>query len=238
MNILKVKSMHPMTEYAPTWDFCIGNSYWEYDKMDIIENWFIANEQKIIDLYPPADLFVTSGQGVGRDSVTSRYNRYNLFNFANELPELNDLLKFLRLSYLKYLKETFGQIRDVNIVCWFNVLHKDATIADHVHKSDPFAYLGGNLFLNNYNTKTYYKCPLDREVIIPIDNKKGCVSWFPSYIPHFSSTHEEDKPRVSIGFDLHLDEDPRCPHAKDSPNFIQFMNENIFQEIISDIPND
>lgn len=234
MNIINVKSMHPMTEFSPSWNFSIGTDVWNYDKIDIIEKWLIDNEERIKNLYPPQSN--DGGTGLGKNSLTSRFGKYNLFKFADELPELNDLFKFIQVLYLDYLKHHNGQLQDLYIVCWYNVLRKDEKIDEHSHGVDPFAYLSGNFHLNNYETKTYYRCPIDREVILPLDNSKGGISIFPGFVPHYTDTHKKDCLRVSIGFDLHINKDPTALYNKNiSLDFIQFMNTTIYQSIISEI---
>jgi len=233
MKFLKVKSMHPLTEFAPSWDFTIGTDIWDADKTDIVRQWLIANEQRIIDTYPPNR--DDGGTGLGIDSVTSRFARYNLLQFGNELPELNDLYKFIQISYLNYIHYHHSHIRDINIVCWYNVMRQGDKINEHAHGIDPYTYLSGNIHLDNYKTKTYYKSSIDKDLIIPIDNIKGNIAIFPGHIKHYTDEHTESNLRVSIGFDLHLNEDPRTPIGHELT--LDFMNSNIFHSLTNEMNN-
>jgi len=227
LNILRLKSLHPMTEFAPTWDIPIGTDVWEYSKIDIIENWLINNEDRFKKLYSPSDN--DGGTGLGKESLTSRFFQYNIFKFSNELPELNDLFKFIQLRYLDYTRQNYAQIRNCNIVCWYNVVRKGEQIKEHAHGTDPLIYLSGNMHLNNYKTKTHYRCPIDKKSMISLDNLKGDISIFPSWLPHYTDIHSEDPLRVSIGFDIHVNEDERTPssHELHTP----FMNKDFFEKL-------
>ena len=49
--IARLKSLHPYTEYAPSWDIPLYmNVLHEYDTVDNVRNWLIENEQKFLDL--------------------------------------------------------------------------------------------------------------------------------------------------------------------------------------------
>jgi hypothetical protein len=203
MMIHKMVSADPITEYAPTWNFSFGSAHWsDADaKIDSIKNWLVSNEQRIIEQYP---LYFDGGTGLGNNSVTSRFGQYNLFKFVDELSELNDLLDFFRKSYIDFIKEEKGIIRDTEIVCWFNVIRNSQNIKEHHHGAGHDVYLSGNFMLDNYDTYTVYKCPFDTNVFVPVANRKGTVTIFPTCLPHVSTPFEGDDVRVSIGFDIRL----------------------------------
>ena len=71
----------------------------------------------------------------------------------------------------------------------------------HSHGLRFSSYLSGNFHLDNYNTITTYRY-LDNWVAL--DNVKGGLIMFPSQLLHEVSIYNDQYPRVSIAFDLHL----------------------------------
>lgn len=227
MRIEKIKSKLPMTEYAPYWNLSLGLERWtEFDKIDAIRNWLIANEDRIKSL----DVNHDAGTGLGDNSVTSRFGNYNLFDFSEELPELKDLLKFIRSSYLEFILQDKTDIFELEIVCWFNLLRKGETVNEHIHGAAHDSYLSGNMHLDDYNTQTYYKCPQEPNLVYNASNVKGGMTFFPSHMPHGATTHQEAGPRLSIAFDLRLIPDHNRLDYCSRP----FMNEEIYQELINE----
>lgn len=216
----------PQTEYAPAWNISIGVSQWiDSDKVDTIRKWLIANENRIKAMYPPLN---DGGTGLGDNSVTSRFGRYNLFDFANELPELNELLTFFRLAWLEFVAKDYTSHHELNIVCWFNIVRKEQKIREHLHGAIPTGYLSGNMHLDNYPTVTNYRSPFTPTEYTPIDNVKGGITIFPSYVPHNTSVYEpeDDAPRLSIAFDL------RMPNTSDAVlKTVKFMDKEIFSQL-------
>ena len=122
MNLIRLKSEHPETSYSPSWDIPIFQSMWGATDENVkIRNWLVENEQQFLDLPGNSD----GDTGLGLESVTSRFGQYNLFNYADQLPELQQLLTFFRISYLNFVQADQTSIKDLDIVCWFNILRKD-----------------------------------------------------------------------------------------------------------------
>lgn len=226
MNIVKIKSGLPQTEYAPSWNISIGVSQWiDAKKVDTIRNWLIANEDRIKSMYPPLN---DGGTGLGDNSVTSRFGRYNLFEFANELPELHDLLTFFRLCWLEFISKEYTSHQELEIVCWFNIVRNEQKIREHLHGAIPTSYLSGNMHLDNYPTSTNYRAPFTPGEYTPIKNVKGGITIFPSFVPHNTTVYNstDNTPRLSIAFDL------RIPNTTDlALKTIKFMDMDIFKQL-------
>lgn len=221
-----MKSMHPLTEYSPKWDIPFGVGHWtDVEKIDTIREWLIENEDRILNSVP---LHHDGGTGLGESSVTSRFGRYNLLNFQSELKEFSDLLQFFRISYLDFVSQDNGEIRDLDIVCWFNILRTGEHIEEHSHGAGNDAYLSGNMHLDNYLTNTYYNNVFDKSVQFIPGNFKGGSTMFPSWVPHYTDEHKEDSLRVSIAFDLRL----RGNHDNEALHAIPFMDQDIYQQLL------
>lgn len=229
--IYKMSSLKPLTDYAPSWDFPIGVSRWKDSNHQIknIKKWLLDNEQRFIKQYP---VNFDGGTGLGNQSVTSRFGRYNLFNFVNELPELQGLLHFFRISYLEFIKEDKSEIKDLDIVCWFNVIRDQQKIDKHHHGAGHDVYLSGNFVCDNYPTKTIYQCPFDANVEIPVVNQRGTLSIFPTCLPHYSTLFESNiDQRVTIAFDLRL---TTLKNVQDL-TALPFINQTIIEELEYDL---
>lgn len=223
MTLLKMKSLEPMTPYAPSWDFSFGVYRWQdIEKIDSIKSWILNNEQRFISSYSGD---YDGGTGLGINSVTGGFAKYNLFKFSNELPELNDLLNFVRYSYIDYVSQDQTPILESEIVCWFNVMREGQSVAEHTHGAGNDVYLSANITLENYPTKTNYKCPFDRDLILPIDNFQGLLTIFPSCIPHFSDTFQGKNERISIAMDIRI---PGILESKER-QAIPFLNNHIIE---------
>lgn len=228
MSITRMQSIHPLTEYSPQWNIPLYMSLWnEFDKIDIIRESLLKNEQKLLD---ELDWHKDAGTGLGPDSVTTRHGRYNLFDYIDELPELDTMRTFIRKSYVNFLKEDNASPRDSDISCWVNILRAGEKFNEHYHSSAPDAYLTGHIYLDDYKTESYYKSPYDQENGLPFPNNKGTAIIFPSYLTHGTTAVEGDEVRVSIAFDIRL---TSTLYNKEM-NCRPFMNSEIWDELHND----
>ena len=78
--IYKFKSEHPMTPYAPSYDYIITQSVWdESDKIDTIRNFLLSKEKDILKL----DFNSDGGTGLDNSSITTRHSNYNVFDYGS-----------------------------------------------------------------------------------------------------------------------------------------------------------
>jgi hypothetical protein len=227
MNIFKIRSPLPRTDFAPYWDISLGQTQWnETAKIDAVRNWLISNEQNILDKFP---VYNDGGTGLGNNSTTSRFGYYNTFDFVNECPELAELLAFLRKSYINFVASNYVDPIDLYFESWFNIVHNGQAITEHIHGNQADTYLSGNIHLDNYPTHTYYRTPYDTTTPIPFKNIKGGLTIFPGYVPHFTDPYESNgQPRVSIAFDLWTVDTYNATKGKSTR---LFLNREIIQEL-------
>ena len=218
MPLMTIKSMYPTNEFAPSWTIPIHLSEWnDYEKIDKIRNFLIDKEPKLLN-EPPSVVY------------SAHHHRESLFNYIDVLPELNDLLRFLRISFVNCIHDTHSELRDCNVVSWWNVVYKGQELTKHLHDAGPTGYLSGNIHLDNYETTTDYHVPFDRTNINPFPNRKGGLTIFPSYLPHSVGVYNGDSPRVSLGFDFTLSK----PNEHDN---IPFMSKEILDSLRIVRPN-
>jgi hypothetical protein len=229
MNLIRLKSEHPETSYSPGWDIPLFQSVWEAADENVkIRNWLVENEQQFLDLPGNSD----GDTGLGEESVTSRFGQYNLFNYADQLPELQQLLTFFRISYLNFVQADQTSIKELDIVCWFNILRKDQDIKEHYHGAGHDVYLSGNYHVDNYDTKTYYVPPYDKNRTYEFDNTQGGLTIFPTYLTHGTTKFSEDL-RISIAFDLRLANNANNANL----NSISFINKEIYNSLVDSNSN-
>lgn len=196
------RSMAPLTEFAPTWQIPFWiTRYTNMDNLDYMRDWIIDNEARIIDQYAYKSRN-DGGTGLGLNSLTAQYNTFNLFRETAGIEPFEDFFKFLRLEYEKYMTEYKAKIRNCSMYAWANVIRPGQQIKKHHHGASHYAYLSGNMHFGDYETITRYFNPY-AEMYYDCTNQKGGVTFFPSYIFHETSQHNEEIKRVSMAFDLY-----------------------------------
>ena len=222
MEILRLKSEHPISPYAPIWNAPIGFAQWEEtDKVDTIREFLLVKEKQILIDLP----YRNDGRtGLDSNNVTTRHGRFNTFEFKDECPEIGDLLKWLKFCYFNYIMQDGTRPYNLRIGSWFNVIRKGDCITKHRHSAMFSAYLSGNMHLDDYETCTYYE---HMEQGQEVSNFKGGMTLFPSYVEHAVPEYTGTTPRVSIAFDLYLDLPPYYS-----------VGENIISEEFFNIEND
>jgi len=222
MSLIRIKSYHPQTEFAPSWNIPLWLTNWtDLEHVDKIHEWIEKNEKTILDY----EYTNTGGTGLNENHITTRFGRYNLLE--QDEPAFKELLTFLRYSYLEYVQKQQLELKDLQIVCWANILRKDEGMDSHAHGAQPDSYLSGNMHFGDYHTNTVYHSNFDPESKIALPNKKGGCVMFPSCTPHYVEPHTRDDVRISVAFDLRLTNS--FDHKE--MNAIPFMNQEVLKEI-------
>jgi len=222
MSIIRIKSYHPQTEFAPSWNIPLWLTNWtDLEHVNKIHEWIEKNEKTILDY----EYTNTGGTGLNENHITTRFGRYNLLE--QDEPAFKELLTFLRYSYLEYVQKQQLELKDLQIVCWANILRKDEGMDSHAHGAQPDSYLSGNMHFGDYHTNTVYHSNFDPESKIALPNKKGGCVIFPSCTPHYVEPHTRDDVRISVAFDLRLTNS--FDHKE--MNAIPFMNQEVLKEV-------
>ena len=98
-------------ELGPLWFDQYGNK----DELDIMRQWIIDNEQKIIEENKQKSKD-DGGTGLGLDSLTVQYNSFNLFKVTKKSNAFTNLFAWLQQSYNNFMNEHKTQpkkMRDV-----------------------------------------------------------------------------------------------------------------------------
>ena len=197
----------PKTEFAPTYRFWGWAFHYKNEKnCDIMRNWVLNNQQRIIDKYDPDDYnhIDDAGTGLGKNTTTARYRLYNLWHETAEIPAFVDFRKRLYDEYCEFMETLTYAVKECTIQGWMNVMGAGEQIKVHHHGTRPESYLSGNLHLDNYPTKTYYLRPIDKG-LWNFTNVKGACTLFPSQMMHGTDTYNElNGKRVSVAFDIYV----------------------------------
>ena len=210
MEIKRYVSLEPKTPYAPTWDFYIG-------KCDLNINLFnlsktcLEMEETILDLpvikfkeENGGDYFFDGYTGLGKDSTTARSWLYNLFDWNT--PETNSLKEQFKSKLDEYNTLLSNPIPKVYYSqCWYNVLRTGQKINPHLHSTNESSYLSAHFTVQCNDTSTVYINPVNQlndPQIIEEKNKPGNLTIFPMYVPHYTTEHLSDTPRITIAMDV------------------------------------
>lgn len=195
------KSIHPLTEFTPTWYLPFWVTVYPYEQeIDIMREWVLDNENKLIKKYSQNSKN-DGGTGLGKHSLTAQYNSFNLFLETHNIKEFQDFFSFLKEEYNNFMEESKTLNRRCVMYAWANVIRSGQAIQKHNHGAHHYAYISGNIQFDNYKTKTRYFNPVN-EMYYDFVNVKGGITFFPSYLNHCTTEHTENKSRVSAAFDL------------------------------------
>ena len=171
---------------------------------EALSNLILKKEPEIIKKYPPTGFNgeYTDGQTqLGSNSLTSRFYHFNVLSWDG-----TDLVKkTIRSGYEAYT----GLIdTPIYVKCWANVMRKGDQIKPHLHDIGPTCYLGGHICVQCDDTSTHYINPINQindPMTYESKNDVGKVSIFPNNIPHYTDIQKSDKERITIAFDLMIE---------------------------------
>ena len=212
MNIITMKSEQRISPFAPEWQWVMGEDFLENIDWDEVATIILEKEKEIIEKFPPVSRESADGYtGLGNDSLTSRYTSFNVLKF--DYAEIRKIYRGIQETHLKFL-DAFGiKNRKIWVQCWANVLRDDQEIKPHLHSVHPYTYLGGHIAVQcneiENKTSTVYINPINQinnPEIYSSENVPGKITLFQNNIPHYTTIHKGSRERISIAFDLILDE--------------------------------
>lgn len=194
------------------------------EKLEKIVEYLSSKENYILDTFPYLGDF---GTKLTNDQVSTRSGGYNIFHMNEECPELDNLLSFIKESYYDYIdnimpNKTFeNTMINPAINCWLNVLRKTESIGMHKHSNDYgdlWSFISGTFVLSASDTSTIYKYG---EETYEIENINGQLTIFPPFYYHWTTLHNEDSPRLTLGSDVFF----KREHAKSDKKFYDILVE-------------
>ena len=207
MKFYRFISKPPVSPYAPQWDFRVGTSLCEDIDTNSLSEFLLSKEKEVKKLPTSVDNsgVETDGYtGLGSNSTTAKFQHYNILTWSH--PEITKLRSNIAKKLLKYNSECGVKSPNViYIICWYNVLRFGQKIKPHLHCTDENAYLSAHFTIQCDDTSTMYMNPVNQlndPYIIERKNKPGNFTIFPEYIPHFTTKHLSDVPRITMAMDI------------------------------------
>ncbi|MBS9717562.1 putative 2OG-Fe(II) oxygenase [Pseudohalocynthiibacter aestuariivivens] len=203
MPLKRLKSPPAQSPFAPIWEIPLG-----IEKLSDAET--LAGIRKIVLAREPElkqEIKAKPIAGID-DGLTSRWHSFNTFTW-NE-PPMRQFQEFVRKSYLGYLSALNISRRKCYVQGWANVVRGGGKFAPHCHDQSPYAFVSGNLTVACEDTQTIYYPPYlyrgapSPKMQVPIQNEPGLLTLFPSTIMHETSPHNGDSERITLAFDIFL----------------------------------
>ena len=126
---------------------------------------------------------------------------------SSEVSESENSLKLFVREKIEDYNHKLGNLtpEKLYVQCWYNVLRYGQKIKPHLHCVDENAYLSAHFTIQCDDTSTMYMNPVNQlndPYIIEEKNKPGNFTIFPEYIPHFTTKHLSDIPRITMAMDI------------------------------------
>jgi hypothetical protein len=217
-NIVILKSKEKNNFFAPEWQYFLYEDFINNVDFKKIAKLILLKEKNILKKFP-------SGKkgdgytGLGKKSLTSRFEKFNVLKFKEkEIQKLKEQIVLCHNNFLEKLN--LKPYPHLYIQCWANVMRKGEQIKPHIHGTNEDTYLGGHICVQCKNTNTNYINPVNQinePEIYKSKNLTGKISLFQNCIPHYTDMHNGKEERITIAFDLHVNENV----LKENKNLLQ-----------------
>ena len=207
MHLIINKSKPSQTPFAPQWHYHVGYEFIPNIDFKKIAEIILRKEKHILKKFPPSTKSSVDGYtGLGKNSLTSRYEHFNIFSWPeSEIKKLKPIILDFHSRFLDKIK--IKGLSNFDLKGWANVMRKGERIKAHLHSIEPTSYLSGHICVQCEKTATYYINPinqLNEPYAKKIPNEVGQIILFPSCVPHYTDTHLGNKERITIAFDFSI----------------------------------
>jgi hypothetical protein len=215
-KIINFKSELPKTFLAPSYDYNILENNIG-DNVNINE--ILTNVEKRYN-----HLLSTLENEVDKTEQSIRYLIFNKQNLKEEyIINLIDVIKKNLNFYYEYLR--LPKPPRLWLQLWCNFLSKNNYINIHQHQWTGCSFLSGNLCLKTKNTSTYYLNPqryfVKNNEVYNSKNEVGKLTIFPSTLPHWTDKVVDDEMRVTLAFDVMIEQDEKMQMHKNKEKFFE-----------------
>jgi len=205
MYLILNKSRPSQTPFAPQWHYHLGYEFISNINFKKIAKIILRKEKHILKKFPPSTKSSVDGYtGLGKNSLTSRYEHFNIFSWPE--PEIKKLKPIVLGFHSRFLDEIkIKGLFDFDLKGWANVMRKGERIKAHLHSIESTAYLSGHICIQCEKTATYYINPvnqLNEPYAYKLPNEVGQIILFPTCVPHYTDTQLGNKERITIAFDF------------------------------------
>jgi len=214
----------PVESFAPDWEFTVmdaqirNSGKLNEDLRDLV----LRKEKEIVDEYEAGS---DGNTDLDDGHLTKRFEYFNVFYWDH--PATETLFYFFKQAYEQMLQaHNLALPMPVQIQCWANVLREGEDISEHNHANGPgSAVLSGNYCVTaDSDTATVYNPHGYETDRVPIENRPGRLTVFPSWIPHHTTDFErEDDERITIAFDLSIGTERMAAFNEEGERTRQFI---------------
>lgn len=203
---LKVwKCPEPKTAFAPQWMVPFFEDTLTADNItEEIRSLVLTKEPELMETISPRPI-----SGI-EDGLTSRWHGFNTFTWT-EAP-MPRWQQFVRQAYLDYISALKAPRPRCYIQGWANTVRKGERLTAHCHDQMPTSYISGNYCVATKGSSTVYYPPyqydepLRSRTCLKIENRPGVLTLFPSGLFHETTSYQDDDVRVTLAFDIHIED--------------------------------
>ena len=204
MKLLKFKNDFPLTP------FCLNYNYFILENN--IEDGINIDEMSKLMVDRESELLKENNNEIknNKNVISDRYRFFNKKLY--DVKCIKDFITIIKDNIVEYSDKVFEPLPEkLWIKMWCNILRKGQNINIHQHRIDKKSYLSGNLCLHADDTKTHFLNSQTyfyrKNTMYSSENKKGNLTIFPSILPHYTDMVTNDKPRITIAFDIMIEDE-------------------------------
>ena len=229
VSIAKFKSEPKKTFFAPEYDYTIFETMVQKVNFQELAKLLLSKEKEILELpvsTGPAGK-VNSYTGLKSNSTTQRFDKYNVLKWDDEnIKQLKGNILHFHNGIMQYFKLQIP--KELYIQCWYNVMRKGEQIKPHIHDIGSYCYLGGHICVQCDDTSTHYINPINQindPMTYSSKNDVGKITIFPNNVPHYTDTHNSDRERITLAFDIFPENPNTLEHSQNlhSGNYLKLL---------------
>lgn len=208
MPLHRWTSPRPATPFAPSWAVPIFTATMPDPSVNsAIRELVLSREDALRQSIEPIPISGLS------DGLTTRWHGFNIFTWPEDC--MAAFAAFVKTAYADLLKSIGAPRQKAFIQGWANVIRTGEQLTPHAHDQGQTSYVSGNYCVQASGTATvyyppyFYKNAPDPNTALSLPNQPGVLTLFPSGIFHATTPNPTPEPRISLAFDIHLeDADP------------------------------
>jgi len=212
-NLTIWSPIQKITRFSPHVRVPFSMSRLDLCLLDNFQKDILDFDEFVMELNKTANIEAKSaGTGINYFCLTTAHHTYNLFSWNG-----NKFIEELKRQVLQEAKSLWDAMKSKDDSdhfpaklygkCWANILRsKGETLKRHVHKVHDHCFLTGHVTIQSSQTKTFYEYPFFDHMTYNVPNEIGKMIIFPSYLYHWTTPQIDERPRITLGFDLLLEE--------------------------------
>ena len=226
VSIAKFKSEPKKTFFAPEYDYTIFETMVQKVNFENLAKLILSKEEELLKL-PMSTVAKDAYTGLKDNSTTTRFDKYNVLKWEDEnIEPLKGNILHFHNGIMQYFKLPIP--KELYIQCWVNIMRKGEQIKPHLHDIGSYCYLGGHICVQCDDTSTHYINPINQindPMTYSSKNDVGKITIFPNNVPHYTDTHNSDRERITLAFDIFPENPNTLEHSQNlhSGNYLKLI---------------